>query len=361
MSAPLSGQVHHARPVLFSGSPLEVELLNFLSGRTSESTERTYRSLLKRLLPQLPVERSHDILPAHLAQLQTLCLRTSQKPRSQALAVSACRSFLLWLLDLHDGQLQYTERQVAKLLQPPKAQTAEPHHALTDEEIERLRRACQDPRHRLFLELSLIAGLRLIETCRLRRCDVHATIGSDGKEGLVLHVSRGKRNRARSVVIPIQLRPAIEAFCGASLSRLVHDSRPLFVAMDKGAHKRKQRPITTNTARNWLRTICAAAGLEAVLQWYDMRATFVLRMLLHDRDPRRVQRQMGHRRPETIENYLNQIEQTDQGPSKGQMALLPPELAPSQTLRSLPGQPIAPEPQRGRRRAVSPDQLQLQL
>lgn len=156
----------------------------------------------------------------------------------------------------------------------------------SDTEIDALRIACKNERHRAIIELLLSSGIRVEELSKLDITDVDLS-------RLSVHVREGKGGKERvsyiTEVASLHLKKYIFARGDGK--------EALFISLGK-----KER-ITTGGVRNILREIGKAAGVENVHP-HRFRRTFATNLAKRGMDIQTIAHLMGHSNIQTTMTYV---------------------------------------------------------
>jgi integrase/recombinase XerD len=118
--------------------------------------------------------------------------------QERGLSASSCRVYLLGVRFLYLQVLHWPSVEVSPVV--PKAPQRIPE-LLTRDEVRRILVACQNPKHRMMLELCNGCGLRVSVVCHLQVSDIDSQRGQRGK----LRVAQGKGAKDRMVLLPATL------------------------------------------------------------------------------------------------------------------------------------------------------------
>ncbi len=149
------------------------------------------------------------------------------------------------------------------------------------------RRGRYGRRDRAFLSLMALGGLRIAETCSLRR--EHVTVDSERTR----ITFTGKGGKLRTVTLP---RVAADA-----LHITLRDFHGPFVF-----YSGHGRPLTPRSGRYIAQRYFAACGFEAWVHPHSLRHTCATTLLrATNGDMRTVQRTLGHSSPQTTARYYD--------------------------------------------------------
>jgi integrase len=159
---------------------------------------------------------------------------------------------------------------------------------LTREEVRRILQACDNPKHRMILELCYGCGLRVSEVCRLRVRDI------DGERGQ-LRVEQGKGAKDRAVILPPSLLE--------HLRRYWRRQRPrdwLFPSATFAA-----RAVSISTPQKAFARAKARAGVQRVGGIHSLRHAYATHLLEGGLPVHQLQRLLGHRHLASTLRYMH--------------------------------------------------------
>jgi site-specific recombinase XerD len=221
-----------------------------------------------------PAELTRTSAQAFLADLMDAGMEANTA-KSRDLAL---KRYAAWLVD--EGELSSNPLIGLK---PPKGDQ-KVVHALTDDELKRLLKACQgksmqDRRDEAIVRLMLETGVRASEVIGMRVSDVNV------QDGLVT-VRRGKGGKGRVAPFSIQTASAIDRYVRARRSHRLADTGALWVGgggktfgyygLDKALKDRARAAgvegfhlhlMRHTAATRWLRAGGSEGGLMAVAGW----------------------------------------------------------------------------------------------
>ncbi|WP_214797665.1 site-specific tyrosine recombinase/integron integrase [Exiguobacterium sp. s5] len=190
------------------------------------------------------------------------------------------KSFFGWLTNE-----DYLMRDPSKKLKTPKKEKRLPK-ALSIEELEMLREACETNRQRAFLEIMYATGCRLSEIQRLDRNDIdyHA------KSCKVI----GKGDKEREVYFSYKAMYHLEKYLKSRT-----DDNPALMVSERKPHGR----LSKRGIQREIKVIAQQAGLEKKVSPHTMRHTFATLTLNNGADITAVQALLGHENPSTTQIY----------------------------------------------------------
>lgn len=181
--------------------PVLAAYLRTLESRPS--TWRAYGAQLRAALRDLEAVTLADLAPWRLEAWRERLLQDGRSPATHAQALSAMRSFLLWMADQLGQDLP---RAVLRALKGPRRRVLKPYEVLSEAELAALLASVADHlRDRALLAVLLGAGLRASEAVALDGTDLHL----DGAGEWYLHIRQAKGGKDRKV----PLRADVAAAC----------------------------------------------------------------------------------------------------------------------------------------------------
>ncbi len=134
---------------------------------------------------------------------------------------------------------------------------------LSADEVEKLLRALEQPKYRVFFTLVYAMGLRLREASRLETRDIDAARG-------VIHVrhTNAKRKKERFVMLSPRLLVILREYWA-----LTRPAAPWLFASSKG------NPLSADMARRALKLAAAKAGVEKKVTPHVLRHSFATHLL----------------------------------------------------------------------------------
>ena len=191
-----------------------------------------------------------------LGDLQDFADTLSQlAPSSQVTVLSAIRSLFSF-----GHKLGYLPVNVAAVLEMPRVQDTLHTRYLSEEEVQRILALEEDPRNHAVLVLLYFGGLRAAELAGLNWGDLQ----EKGDKGLI--VVHGKRNKTRSVVLPVSVWQEVTALREeASKDEPVFASYKWHRSASRGGHLKPQQiwhivkdaaeraGLGTDVSPHWLR------------------------------------------------------------------------------------------------------------
>ncbi|KZR60379.1 site-specific tyrosine recombinase/integron integrase [Pseudobacillus badius] len=208
------------------------------------------------------------------------------KMSSIAKKLSVLKSFFSWL-----ASEEFIQRDPTVKLKPPKQEKRLPK-ALTIEELEMLREACQTPRQRAFLEVLYATGCRLSEVHQLNKSDIDY-------QSMSCRVI-GKGNKEREVYFSFKAMYHLRKY----LMRRTDDCEALFITERQPCRRLSHRGIQREIGK-----IAKLAGLEKRVSPHTMRHTFATLTLNNGADIVAVQHLLGHEDPQTTMIYASLTEE----------------------------------------------------
>jgi len=231
------------------------------------------------------------IIERYVASLEQEGLASSTRKRK----VASIRSFLSFLFQ--DG---YIAVDIAKRIIPPFLENAIPH-ILTQDECDRIRKACADsPRDLAIIELLLQTGIKLSELIRLTSNDiefVHTNGIREEYKGIMrIQGSRGKKER----LIPLNSKACLALKNYLDIRKGV-GSNILF-------RNRFGEVLGERGVQKMLRRYLKKIGLErASVQ--TLRHTFGIHHAVNGTSAKTIQEVMGHKDPRSTSIYFSMAQE----------------------------------------------------
>jgi site-specific recombinase XerD len=157
---------------------------------------------------------------------------------------------------------------------------------LSLEEVERLLRALEQPKYRVFFTTVYSAGLRVGEGCRLETRDIDASRG-------VIHLRQTKGQKERFVMLSPRLLVVLRAYWA-----LEKPPAPWLFASSKGG-----RHLNPSMARQALKLAAVKAGVTKKVTPHVLRHSFATHLLEGGTDLRVIQVLPGHGSIRTTTRY----------------------------------------------------------
>ena len=155
-------------------------------------------------------------------------------------------------------------------------------------ELEKLFSAIPDPRLRTLLLTTYATGMRISEACNLQVSDIDRARG-------VIHVRKGKGNKARLTPLPLRLLTHLEDYW-----RLVRPVRPyVFPGPRSGL------PISNERAAAAMALAVSHSGVNKTATPHTLRHCFATHSLENGMDLHTLQKILGHASIRTTERYLH--------------------------------------------------------
>ena len=202
------------------------------------------------------------------------------KPVSIAGKLSILKSFFGWLT-----AEEILQRDPTLKIKPPKKEKRLPK-ALSIEELEMLREACQTYRQRALVEVLYATGCRLSEVRNLNRDDIDFATQS----ARVI----GKGNKEREVFFSFKALYHLKKYL---MSRL-DTEKALFIT-----ERRPYRRLSNRGIQREIAIIAKRAGLDKRVSPHVLRHTFATLTLNNGADIVAVQHLLGHADPATTQGY----------------------------------------------------------
>jgi len=259
----------------------------FLSAKKLEGLSKNSLDSYKlelRIFADKVKKRTIDISAADirifLAQYEHLKLSSVSKK------LSVLKSFFGWL-----SAEELINRDPATKIKPPKEEKRLPK-ALTIEELEMLREACDTHRQRAFIEVLYASGTRLSEIHQLNIKDIN-------KQTMSFTVI-GKGNKEREVYLSFKALYHLNKY----LKSRTDDCEALFVTERKPFRRLSQRGIQRE-----IKKIARKAGIANKVSPHVLRHTFATLTLNNGAELVAVQELLGHSSPDTTLRYARITEE----------------------------------------------------
>lgn len=263
---------------------LSVAISDYLQARTvdgfAETTLEAYRLQFSLLLRAIGDQELDAVTTVQLRDyLSTL---GHLKPASLSHRIRALHALWNWLVDeeytVHNPTRKIRER--LESVRVPKA--------LSIDELEVLRDACQSAREHALLELFFATGARLAEVQRLNRRDIHPQTRS----AIVL----GKGNKEREVYWGAKATMWLDRY----LAGRTDEDPALFVTV-----RRPYRRAHRHTLYQEIKRIAKRAGMADKVWPHVLRHTLATSLLNNGADLTIVQSVLGHQKPSTTLIYAH--------------------------------------------------------
>ena len=195
------------------------------------------------------------------------------KPGSVNLALSSLKFFYNEIL----------QNSAFNSVKAPKSEKKLPT-VLTKEEIRKLLKAVENPKHRLLIEFMYSAGLRVSECVSLKIDDLDLA----EKMGKIKH---GKGNKERYIILSENLIQHLNEY----IQNKKDDSAYIFSV--------NGRPITTRQAQKVVKEAAKKAGIKKRVFCHALRSSFATHLLEAGTDIRIIQELLGHADLSTTQIY----------------------------------------------------------
>lgn len=270
-------EADHAHPDLAE----KIEL--FLSGKQLEGLSKITLDGYKlhlRIFADAIKKQVQDITTADIRVY--LGRYQGQKISTISTKLSVLKSFFGWLT-----AEEILQRDPTTKIKPPKKEKRLPK-ALSVEELEMLREACQNLRQRVLIEVLYATGCRLSEVHSLNRDDID-------QHAMSCKVI-GKGNKEREVYFSFKALYHLRKYL---LSRT--DQEPALIITER----RPFRRLSHRGIQREIKLIAEAAGLQKKVSPHTLRHTFATLTLNNGADLVAVQELLGHENPATTQIYAS--------------------------------------------------------
>lgn len=202
------------------------------------------------------------------------------KTSSISKKLSVLKSFFGWLTEE-----EIIPRDPTRKIKPPKKEQRMPK-ALTIEELEMIREACQTYRERALIEVLYATGCRLSEVQALNRDDINWQTAS----ARVI----GKGNKEREVFFSFKAMYHLRKYL---MNRL--DREPALFITERQPYRR----LSKRGIQREIHIIADRAGIQKSVHPHTLRHTFATLTLNNGADISTVQALLGHEDPATTQVY----------------------------------------------------------
>ena len=191
-------------------------------------TRRAYARHLGNAEALFGITYMSELTGDDLNDFKAAVVASGLAPASQAQALSALRSFLLWAGSM--GKHGLPPRMISLALRAPKASVQVRYSVINEKEVAAILLNAPSARERAILAVLLGGGLRVAEAANLRVSDIY----EDADGGMMLGIRQGKGNKDRQVPIGPEVDALLRAYLVAT-GRFLGTDGPLFLATDRGA------------------------------------------------------------------------------------------------------------------------------
>ena len=247
-----------------------------LSEATIDFYDYTAGKFVRKLEISVPGEINSRLIREYLIQVR-------KRGVSSSTIHAHARGIRAFVRFLHAEE--YVEKQIQITM--PRVEV-KPIRVLSEEELDRVLKACHRPRDKALILFMVDTGLRRSEVLYLTWLDVDIASG-------VVNVRRTKNKKPRSVFIGAKTRRALMKY-----RRTVShdDTDPLFQSLQG----RRFRP---SGFRQVFRRISKRAGIK--FSAHDLRRTFATLSLRNGMNPLHVQSMLGHSSLEMTRRYIQLV------------------------------------------------------
>lgn len=211
---------------------------------------------------------------------------SDQKMSTLGTKLSILKSFFSWLA----GE-EIIQRDPTAKLKPPKEEKRLPK-ALSIEELEMLREACETIRQRAFIEVLYATGCRLSEVYQLNKADINYQTMSFNVVG--------KGNKEREVYLSPKAMYHLKKY----LMGRTDNCEALFITERKPFRRLSKRGIQRE-----VKVIAMKVGIASKVSPHVMRHTFATLTLNNGAELAAVQELLGHSSPDTTLRYARITEE----------------------------------------------------
>ncbi len=265
-----------APPVPHEGQALELERMLVLK-RYSYNTLKSYRSIFRDFLGFLAGRHPADAAKEDILRYMEIRIRENKWSEStQNTAINALKFYYEKVLK--------RPRTYYELPRPKKS--CRLPTVLNEEEVIRLFKATDNPKHRAILMAIYSAGLRLSELINLRITDIHS-----GSMEIFVFGGKGKKDRY-TVLSPVLWE---------TLQRYLEVYRPdywLFEGQDGGQYSK-------SSVQKIYRRAAEAAAVNPYSTVHTLRHSFATHLMERGTDSRYIQHLLGHNSSKTTEIYTH--------------------------------------------------------
>lgn len=262
-----------------------------LAERTRDSYSKIWDRHVLPYLGAVPLRelRAPDI-EEHLAGLRSIGVGAPTVHRVYLVLSSVLQRAFEW------GRVPENPCRRVRSRAPKRERVVVP---LTDEQIDQLRKACLTPRDGFIIGMMAYGGFRPSELCALTWADIgpdyidvtKATAPKGGIKDTKTHVDR-------RVKMTPKLIEVYDEYVHSDAIELTHPHAPVITT-------RQGKPFKDSTWTTWhkdvWRPICEATGIKAVP--YDLRHTFVSRLIAEGMNVVEVAKQAGNSPVTTLTVY----------------------------------------------------------
>lgn len=239
----------------------------------SNKTIGTYLFHNKRFLDFIqkePKNVDENDAKKYIAHLMT---ELKLSPSSVNLALSSLKFFYNEIL----------QNMAFNAVKSPKSEKKLPT-VLTKDEIKKLLKAVENPKHKLLIEFMYSSGLRVSECVSLKfdELDLNEKIGK---------IKHGKGNKERYIILSDNLIKHLNEYI-----KVKKDNSQYIFSING-------RPITTRQAQNIVKGAAIKAGIKKRVFCHALRSSFATHLLEAGTDIRVIQELLGHSNLSTTQIY----------------------------------------------------------
>ena len=264
-------------------------------------TRRAYARHLRNAEALFGITYLSELTGDDLNDFKAAVVASGLAPASEAQALSALRSFLLWAGSM--GKHGLPSRMISLALRAPRATVQVRYTVITEKEVAALLRNAPSARETAILGVLLGGGLRVAEAANLRVSDIF----EDADGGMMLFIERGKGAKDRQVPIGPEVDQLLRRYLVAS-GRYLGDEGPLFLASDRGAVGRNKVGLSTRAISRLVGQMAIAAGISAKrVTPHALRHTYAIRCLRAGGNVVAVTKLLGHSSIVTTQRYVGHL------------------------------------------------------
>ncbi len=237
----------------------------------SPRTIKAYTSAIKKYLKyksQTPKDKVEETIKNYL-----LTLTNKTSPQTQNIIISAIKFYHYNILNQHF-------RLNIKTAHKPKKLPI----ILSKEEIAKILKNTNNPKHKLLIALTYGSGLRVSEAVSIKVRDINT------KE-LTIHIKNSKGHKDRITIISPKIIPDIQVLTNGK------SSNDYLFESERGGK------LTTRTVQKIFSRALKKANITKPATFHSLRHSFATHLLENGTDIRYVQELLGHQNIRTTQRY----------------------------------------------------------